>query len=1282
MDGSEEILDSSIQVGFDCSVLGTLTLVGRKTGTDVQTFPIDAERITFGRDYDCDVRLYYLDVSKLHAEISFDATSGKACVIVHGANGLWHTQEGGKQTNYKPPSKITLLNNDMITIRKKQFRFNYGSIETVLDPSLMSPAPQPVLSCSQAPSTPTKEPIPAIANSPTVHSVRRRASHRMSLVPTDKKFSPFACSPAKDKRQSTLDPNGKDREFKMSKLSQELQGETGEDGQQQPVIDVAEGDDGEKVYLENTKVDEEEVFRSVQNVLINPFITPQAKRKAPPRNTSAVPRTRKFVTLESALESLIPTERDAQPALTNSTPLPGVYRLSTETTSSMAPVPAHVALSTPKGPATLRKALLLRSARKVWHETHATGIDGAIQDGHVETRRKSTSPRTGSARKSINPEELKEAQKDVEMSDSSSDDNSKNDEVDEREEPDENRELRWIYEDGQAEISFESDSSEMDSFNADLSLDLPGQGILQLGIEAASDMDMEEPINTSLEIQEEKSCRQDIEEGAGVVVNDCEEQNEIEAQVISDEVVNDMPTIDEEETEDERDNVTILLPGTPRTGSTITQKFFTPQVARSTAYGQIRRSLGPPVRLPATPNNLGNCRSPQVPGFVNYVSQSSGMNIKEEEKIEENGYEDAVPSINRDIASRREIKRIHETLSTPRTLPKPPPSGFKEPVREIRLTNLLSTPSHPALASRSLEVDSEDENEESKKPSLPNTPLNDIRKRLDHMRRHSIHRASNRPNDRRATVGFNLPVTPVHKPTAGHNISFSVSRNDRTPRTLILPAVKREDVTAVDHLDDMVVNQEEKDPIPLEHITLESTFTLTSNANASRQEFPTPSFIGLKQLFNSSMPAQTPDFSDVRRLYSKQPDASTTPDFAELKHVFAESKMAETPDFAGVKTLLAEPKDANTPILVGVKSTLSDKQATVTPCMSGVKKLFGELKVSETSALEGLKVMYESEKEAVIQMDGDASGSIKNKVEEKKKLIVEVSNESLGQRDDKLPKPSGSRSTSTAARRVAPVQKIPSRFSQSLPTRRAAASVYAASEQESQSSSHKTETSGSRETDSKPISRSTHTRRNQSNKPTANLGMARSTRAKSSAPSDDSVKEGDEEQTLTTTVTTASGLSSSRARSTSSRTTRKISTEMEEEVEEKSSRATRGKKPLVQIEEQPVTEVVVEKKSAPSRGAKRTTVASITSSVPSSSATMSKRSVSAPTRTKAASASTTTDRLSVVVPTRRKGKTAEKENDEALAQEKDEKPILKRRATTAGSSSVPVATGRITRSRK
>lgn len=37
------------------TVLGTLELVARKSGKVVSAFPVDAERVTIGRDYDCDV---------------------------------------------------------------------------------------------------------------------------------------------------------------------------------------------------------------------------------------------------------------------------------------------------------------------------------------------------------------------------------------------------------------------------------------------------------------------------------------------------------------------------------------------------------------------------------------------------------------------------------------------------------------------------------------------------------------------------------------------------------------------------------------------------------------------------------------------------------------------------------------------------------------------------------------------------------------------------------------------------------------------------------------------------------------------------------------------------------------------------------------------------------------------------------------------------------------------------------------------------------------------------
>lgn len=37
------------------AILGHLELIARKTGVKLNGFPIDAERVTFGRDEDCDV---------------------------------------------------------------------------------------------------------------------------------------------------------------------------------------------------------------------------------------------------------------------------------------------------------------------------------------------------------------------------------------------------------------------------------------------------------------------------------------------------------------------------------------------------------------------------------------------------------------------------------------------------------------------------------------------------------------------------------------------------------------------------------------------------------------------------------------------------------------------------------------------------------------------------------------------------------------------------------------------------------------------------------------------------------------------------------------------------------------------------------------------------------------------------------------------------------------------------------------------------------------------------
>lgn len=150
-----------------------------------------------------------------------------------------------------------------------------------------------------------------------------------------------------------------------------------------------------------------------------------------------------------------PVPPPQQPKTPRSVPLP----LSAETPYE-SPGPRatpQIVRSTPRGPVSLHKALLVRSARKAWEVNRSPGVEGAIEAGDVEVRRKSLSPKNRTPKKSLTP--TCEAPT-VET------------EHQEDEEEAFNTELQWIHEDGRAEISMDDSDSDVDSFEADLSLDI------------------------------------------------------------------------------------------------------------------------------------------------------------------------------------------------------------------------------------------------------------------------------------------------------------------------------------------------------------------------------------------------------------------------------------------------------------------------------------------------------------------------------------------------------------------------------------------------------------------------------------------------------------------------------------------------------------------------------------------------------------------------------------------------------------------------------------------
>ena len=620
----------------------------------------------------------------------------QASIHAHGSNGFHHTPASGSTVHYKPPSVIALSDKDTFTIRKKMFRFEYGLLDEVQPSTALSPVPfETPLPGLSVPSVDTNTP------GRRVSALRRRASHRMSLVPAGGTFVPL--SPAQNRRRSTIGtgglgasiraPNGK------SGLSAEMDVEEAveEEVEEMSVVDVVDGEEGDLVYLE-TK-DCEGTGRETQQVGLHKtsryrcaddrlcsqpiyergFMTPQQTRKAPPRNTSVVPRTRKLFApavkqpTNEEEEGQAQNGNDPEPAVVPGTPrsisLPPASDTPYEAPKSR--VTAQVALSTPRGPASLRKALLLRSARKIWEQSRSLGLEGAIEAGDIEVRRKSLSPKARTPKKdpSINDEYAeREDGEQGEMMD-----------VEEEEEEDENGELQWVYEDGRAEGSVDESDPDMDSLEADVSLDVvsldtwksrradvclqPGQNIMTFTpprIIIGEDADMDAKSGTGEEQDEEGEYEEEEEEEEELFENG---QGEAAEEPIEDEEEDEVEMDNEDEMENE-DETTALqdraVPATPiavslpplgqaarqhadTIQSRALDKFFTPQPRRHVA-NQPRRSLanigGPAVRferLATTPSNAQGTliRNAPTPGTLGRPSRRVIMAHQEEIKIEE-----------------------------------------------------------------------------------------------------------------------------------------------------------------------------------------------------------------------------------------------------------------------------------------------------------------------------------------------------------------------------------------------------------------------------------------------------------------------------------------------------------------------------------------------------------------------------------------------------------------------------------------------------------------------
>ena len=400
----------------------------------------------------------------------------QATLHVHGGNGIKYTPNGSKTTDQKPPAILTLSSGDSFVLRKKLFRFEYGAEEALATYN-----------------TPTKGACSTPLVTPA-RSVRRRASHRLSLVPDGKTFEPQ--TPSSKNRRKSVGP---------SKLSQHPE------EQEQVEVDVVEAEEGYKVYMEQTEEKEEQI--------------------------------------EAVEEKVSLTETTQRPVSDDQDILDQAASIAPSTPSKTARVTAQVALTTPRGSGSLRKSLLLKSARKAWKVTQSPGVEGAIENGNVQIRRKSLSPKVVSPvppedSASEEEEEAVESNHDIEMRESLRADHGP-------------QEFQWLPEEGLDASVIESESDA--SFEANESLEIvskseprdvadnqPGQSVLtftpppKIRIEHES---MQEGPQTwqdenegfeSLEADEEDERVEDGEEGGSEDQQTFEERSgaaEAEAQV-------------------------------------------------------------------------------------------------------------------------------------------------------------------------------------------------------------------------------------------------------------------------------------------------------------------------------------------------------------------------------------------------------------------------------------------------------------------------------------------------------------------------------------------------------------------------------------------------------------------------------------------------------------------------------------------------------------------------------------------------------------------------------
>lgn len=643
------------------------------------------------------------------------------------------------------------------------------------------------------------------------------------------------------------------------------------------------------------------------------------------------------------------------------------------------------------------------------------------------------------------------------------------------------------------------------------------------------------------------------------------------------------------------------------------------------------------------------------------------------------------------------------------------PASFKTPVNDEPLRNLLASRSHPALLPDSPDAhdDDADQSPTTAATAVPSTPLAALQKRLSSMRRQSTQRQQADAPTRRATVGFVLPSTPA-RPRPASSASYTVVGNRRLPPMSehALEAGQKSDLEAIPSTPELAAQIEDGSVSSLSATPLPFGVSLHDIAPQKEDEV-------VEEFSEDSTSLEEPVADpSVGRPAQRAPPA--TPSFTGLKEMMRPVQVPKTPYMGGIREMYRQPAAVPpTPNMTGIKSLFAQRQAPATPAMDGLAEMYPveEEGVHEDQA-DGRAETADSE--AMIEL-GEAEEQ-----EEVEDVKERASSQNVEMADDVLRPP-----TATAMRTARPKAAVgSSRIPAATAAKRKTTSASAAAPRKQAveavvavaptAAVKKASTSASAPTrgrkvadqeatsevpvrtlrvaEAKPVeSRSAPTRtkvapassststtrstRRTTAEPTETASApTRSTAAvkrvtRKGAPSEAEVEEEEEVEELKapTKATGSRAAAQSSSRSTKAAASSSVG---QEAVQEEKPKATRGRKPLVQNDEQVKipTDADGEAKQAkedapskPSRGRKAAAAPS-ESVVAEKPSAPSRRTKTATAKSAATAASTVSD--------------GDKENEP----EEAKKVVAKRGAkkvepATAAAAAVPIAT-RATRSRK